>query len=394
MNVTRQVFVASPGPGVGVLASSYYTHSTGGDLISLHQLIRRSDTIDVAYVRYSSDNGRTWSAPEERPMRETRPNGTLRRHPRGGYVDPATGRYVTLWIEGVLPTDNPLEGMKAWTIHYSVAQNGVELVRERVTQAGYDPLPGVHPGKNCVMMGDLTCRPITLPDGTILVPCQISPLGPDGSYYNPGGGYTYTVCGVIRGRWAGKRLEWELSQLVDCEPGLSTRGMIEPTLAVLADERVLMVMRGSNDVKGSLPGYRWHSFSSDGGRTWTKPVPWTYADGAAFFSPSACSQLLAHSSGRLFWLGNIAPGNPRGNGPRYPFVIGEVDRRSGLLKQATVGVIDDRQPGEDEKLTLSNFYAREDRETGAVVLHLSRLFARPNPAYDWTADALQYTLRP
>lgn len=394
LNISRQVFVPSPGPGIGVLGASYYTRPTGGDLISLHQLISRSDTIDVAYVRHSSDNGRTWSAPEERAMRETRPNGTLRRHPRGGFVDPGSGRYVTLWVEGVLPTDNPLEGMKAWTLYYSVAQDGVELVNEQVRQAGFDPLPGVYPGKNCVMMGDLTCRPITLRDGMILVPCQISPLGPDGSYYNPGGGYTYTVCGVVRGRWTGVRLEWELSQLVDCEPGLSTRGMIEPTLAVLDDGRVLMVMRGSNDVKQELPGYRWHSFSSDDGRTWTKPVPWMFANKEKFFSPSSCSQLLAHSSGRLFWLGNIAPGNPRGNGPRYPFVIGEVCRQSGLLKRETVQVIDDRQPGEDEKLTLSNFYAREDRVSQEIVLHMTRLFARPQPGYNWTADALQYRVQP
>ena len=119
MNVTRQIFLPSPKPGTGVLAASYYTRATGGEMLSLHQLISRSDTIDVAYVRYSSDNGRTWSPPEERAMRETHPNGTLRRHPRGGYVDPATGRYVTLWVEGVLPTDQPLEGMKAWQIHYS-----------------------------------------------------------------------------------------------------------------------------------------------------------------------------------------------------------------------------------------------------------------------------------
>ena len=38
----------------------------------------------------------------------------------------------------------------------------------------------------------------------------------------------------------------------------------------------------------------------------------TYADGGDFYSPSACSQLVLHSSGRLFWIGNIAPQNPNG----------------------------------------------------------------------------------
>ena len=72
-----------------------------------------------------------------------------------------------------------------------------------------------------------------------------------------------------------------------------------------------MVLRGSNDRRPELPSWRWIAFSSDGGRRWTPPEPWTYDQGEAFFSPSACSQLLRHSSGRLFWLGNINGESPR-----------------------------------------------------------------------------------
>ena len=49
--------------------------------------------------------------------------------------------------------------------------------------------------------------------------------------------------------------------------------------------------------------------------------------------------------------------------------------------------IDDRQGHDDEMLTLSNFYARVDRETGELLLHYPRFFAR---GYDrqqrWTTD--------
>jgi hypothetical protein len=120
------------------------------------------------------------------------------------------------------------------------------------------------------------------------------------------------------------------------------------------------------------------------------PAPWTYTDGDAFYSPSACSQLLRHSTGALYWIGNIAPHNPNSNSPRYPLVIGEVDHVTGLLLRDSVSAIDDRQSGEDAALTLSNFYAREDRETGEIVLHLSRFFAQS--AADWTADALLYRI--
>jgi hypothetical protein len=180
------------------------------------------------------------------------------------------------------------------------------------------------------------------------------------------------------------------------DPALSTRGMDEPTVAPLADGRLLMVIRGSNDKKPELPGRRWVSYSSDQGRTWTKPAYWTYTSGDYFFSPAASSQLISHSSGRLFWLGNIRPDNPKGNRPRYPFIVGEVDTRTGLLDQASVRVVDDRGPGDGELLALSSPYSREDRETGEIVLNMTRFGARSVGSdlanYNWTADACLYRI--
>jgi hypothetical protein len=243
------------------------------------------------------------------------------------------------------------------------------------------------------MIGDTASVPLFLDDGTLLLPIIITPAGPDGNYHNPGGGLTYTDAAVLHGRWTadGRHLEWELSDLVKADPQLSTRGMDEPTLAVLADGRLLMVLRGSNDKKPNLPGRRWAAYSSDRGRTWTKPTPWTYAEGRSFYSPSSCSQLLTHSSGRIFWLGNITDQNPVGNRPRYPFVIGEVDRRTGLLRQETVRIVDDRKPDDSPDLTMSNFSAHEDRSNRNIVLHLSRLFQHSRGELrDWTSDAFVY----
>jgi hypothetical protein len=178
------------------------------------------------------------------------------------------------------------------------------------------------------------------------------------------------------GRWQEDgRLAWTASERIVGDPNRTTRGMIEPTIAELVDGSILMVMRGSNDARPELPGHKWMARSWDGGQSWTVPEPWTYEDGQAFHSPSACSQLILHSSGRLLWMGNICERNPAGNRPRYPIVLGEVDLGSGLLIRDSVAVIDDRQPGEDERLTLSNFYVREDRETGDLLLHLPRFGA-------------------
>ncbi len=396
-----EIFVPSPGPGIGVNASSYYC-SEDGDLVSIHSHISRSDTADEAYVRRSTDNGRSWSEPELWPTKFESSGGVGRRHPRGGYLDPRTGRYMNVWTEGILPNDDPMEGMRHWTLFYSVSRDGGRstTVREQIVQDDPEfdvthPLPNVTVGKNCVMIGDMTCRPMTLDDGTILLPVQSTPTGPDGDYYNPGGGYTYTDALVLHGRWKSDgRLAWRASERVTGDPSRTTRGLIEPTLGILTDRRILMVMRGSNQGRPTLPGYKWFSISKDGGSTWSKALPWTFADGQAFFSPSACSQLVRHSSGELLWVGNISSQNPNGNSPRYPLVIAKVDQNTGLLLRDTLVVLDDRRRDESHLLNLSNFYVREDHGNGDLLLHMTRFFAaQPKTGRrDWKADALLYRI--
>ena len=394
--VTREVFVKSPGKGTAVMAFAYYTRSKGTEMISIEQRWSRSDTIDVAYYRYSKDNGHTWTDAEKRITGEKRPGGMWRLHPRGGFVDSHTGRFLEIWNEGILPSDDPLEGMRQWNVYYTISKNGGktksavhQIIHEGREFNAQHSLPGVYTGKNAVMIGDNACRPMTYRDGSILLPVQVSPLGPDGLLANPGGGYTYLDVAALHGRWQGDRLVWRMSEVIKGDPSRSTRGMDEGTIETLGDGRLIMVMRGSNDKKYDLPSYRWVSYSTDGGWKWTQPAPWTYSDGEAFYSPSACSQLLRHSSGKLYWLGNISKTNPRGNRPRYPFYAGEVDLQSGLLKRETLVVVDDRQPEEDELLTLSNFFAREDRETRQILVHMTRLFAFKD---GWVGDAQLYRI--
>jgi hypothetical protein len=396
--IARRTFAEAPAPGVCLHAVSNYTSREAPVLESLVLESSRSDTQDAGRRALSTDNGRTWSAPETVPTGAEVDGGTWRAHPRGGWLDPGSGRYLRLRTEGVLPTDHPLEGLRHWHLVYAVSEDGgrTERLRESVVAGGEEfdethPLPGVVIGRNGFMLGDFGCRPLALPDGTILLPCQISPAGPDGTFHNPGGGYTFHDSAVLAATWrADGGLAWELRGLVKGDPEVSTRGFLEPTLGALSDGRLLMVMRASNDARPELPAHRWASLSADQGATWTAPAPWTWDDGAAPYSPSSMSQLLEHSSGRLLWIGNLTPQIPRGNWPRYPLVLVEVDRRSGRLRRATMTVLDDRREDEPEKLTLSNFFVREDRPTGNLVVHLSRPFSRWNDACnkpDRTADA-------
>ncbi len=400
--ISRDVFVPSPGPGQGVMGGSFYTQRDGLRLMSVHAITQRSDTVEVAYIRYSDDNGVTWGDTTEWPMHFEAEGGQGRRHFWGGYLDQTTDRFISMWNQGVLPTDDPLEGMRQWALHYAVSEDGgkSEILREQVVHEGdeYDGihhLPGVTKGKNCVMVGDRGQVPLTRSDGVILVPVQSTPVGPDGDYANPGRGYTYTDCMMLKGTWREDGgLNWTCSERVLGDPERTTRGVIEPTIAELTDGNILMVMRGSNDAVPEWPGHKWMAFSRDGGDTWTEASPWTYEDGFAFHSPSACSQLLPHSNGKLYWIGNLTQENPRGNRPRYPIVIGQVDQDKGLLIRDSVTPLDDRQPGESERMTLSNFHSREDRETGHILTFLPRFFVNSEEGeHRFTADLSQITCR-
>ena len=382
-----------------VLSSSYYTRAAGNALIRADQEIYRSDSVDCVQFSISDDNGATWTPTEK--IQTTRPEGTGTRQIayRSGVADPTTDRFIQIYNSAYWPNDDPQDGLKRWLPNYRVSEDGGKswIIDEPIIQSGaeYDaghPMAGVWEGRNCCMQGDLASVPLCLPSGEILVPVQISPVGADGYYHKPTHGRTFTDTAVLFGKWnASGKMDWDLSPRISGDAKKSTRGLIEPTLGALSDNRLLMVMRGSNDGRPDLPGRRWFSISPDSGRTWPAAQPWSYDDGDSFFSPSSCSQLLQHSSGKLFWLGNINQENPDGNQPRYPFVIGEVDQVTGLLQRKTISAVDDRQDNEHERLTLSNFTAHEDRESHDIRLHLTRAFAKSQgDKLNWTADASVY----
>ncbi|MBN1588965.1 MAG: exo-alpha-sialidase [Pirellulales bacterium] len=393
--ISREVFLKSPAPKTSVAASTFYVRGTGLDKLCVATTGTRSDTADTLRRRFSADNGRTWSDWEAISFITRTPQGVRRVGSGPGWIDPATGRMLSIASDSLLPTDMPKEGLKTRTLRYRVSVDGGRtnaVDRQIIQQGDYTakhPIEGVWVGRNSMSVGAISCRPIARSDGKLLVPFQSAPVGPDGRYYNPGGGYTYGDAAVLIGTWNDDlSIAWHVSERVVADPARSTRGCLEPTIAQMPDGRILMVLRGSNDRKPKLPGYKWFATSDDGGVHWTKPTPWTYTDGSGFFSPSSCSQLVHHSSGRYYWIGNIVPKNPRGNLPRYPLVIGQIDPRSLLLIRSTIAQIDTRGPDETGDLQLSNFLAYEDRPTGQITLHLTRMF----PKNGWRGDAYVYQI--
>lgn len=119
--VSQDVFVASPKPGVGVLAWAYYTHASEPRMMSLASEMSASDISDRVEIRLSDDNGRTWGEPTEWRTRYTETDRFIHVHPRGAYVDPPTGRTLQFWTAGRLREESPArEGQKQWAIYYAL----------------------------------------------------------------------------------------------------------------------------------------------------------------------------------------------------------------------------------------------------------------------------------
>jgi hypothetical protein len=166
---------------------------------------------------------------------------------------------------------------------------------------------------------------------------------------------------------------------------------MEPWVAELHDGRLLIIWRGSNTAR--TPGRKWFSVSADGGETLTSPTELKYDDGSRFYSPSAFHSMVRHSqTGKLYWLGNICPQPPRGNSPRYPLIIAEVDEAIPALKRDTVTRVDGLGENDSPRLQLSNFSFFEDRQTHNLEIYLTRI--GEDPADFWGANAYKYTLTP
>ena len=201
---------------------------------------------------------------------------------------------------------------------------------------------------------------------------------------------------ILIGRWQDDRsgrIQWSCGPRLSLPPDRSTRGLDECTLAEMPNGTLLLIMRASNggskDPEYRIPSYKWFSVSIDGGFTWSEPQPWGFSDGGTFFSPASMSQLLGHSNGRYYWLGNICNANAKGNSPRYPLVIGEVDTESLRLVRDSLFIIDTRQPDEPEGIQFSSFAAHEERVGGAILLYVPKIIPHDGT---WMGDSYLYRL--
>jgi hypothetical protein len=198
------------------------------------------------------------------------------------------------------------------------------------------------------------------------------------------------------GKWNKRKddYDWTCSKPVFVPRRISTRGMGEPVIAELKDGRLLLEMRGSNVGLDPVehPGRRWMSISTDGGRNWSPVTDLRYDTGEQFYAPSTLAKFTrSRKTGKLYWIGNISAGPAKGNLPRYPLYIVEVDEKIPALKKHTLTIIDDRSPEDTEAVQFSNFSLLENRQTLDLEIYLSRFGEQAGSAF--SANAYKYTLR-
>lgn len=366
----QTVCFPQPHADKAVYELAIYSTPRGPEMLRLRTEEIKDDITSNYEFSFSGDHGETWSGSVSLDSSRATPQGTFRAmFFSPPFCDPKNGRLLLVGEEGTLPNDSALDAYKhLYTVYRTSADQGrTWSPARRVIQDGAEfsaehPLASVYLGKNASQTANVIYG---RDDGALVVPMQLSVLRDD-KLYLPPGAYTYLDAAMLIGRWqADGSLRWDLGARINLPPEKSLRGAFEPTVMEFPGGRMLCVLR-AND------GHKWYAVSRDGGLTWGEVQRWTYTDGTPFYSSSGFSLLVRHSDGTRYWFGNISQSVPKGNGPRYPLVVGRVDPETLLLDKDSITVIDDRRAGDSEKLHLSNFNVVEDRRNGDFLVRMPR----------------------
>ncbi len=209
-----------------------------------------------------------------------------------------------------------------------------------------EPIKDVRYGRNFTL--SMASQTLRADDGALLVALQTQMTDEEDNLIEPAG-FHFFECGALRATWDGESLtyRWDFGEYVQVTPEESLRGVFEPTFARLRENTYIMVMRNSNMGREGVIGQKFYSVSTDNGWTWSRPQPLTYDDGSTMYASSSVPKLFAHSNGKLYYIGIINAENPKGNEPRYPLAIAELDRETCTIVKDTVTILDTRRPSHE-----------------------------------------------
>ena len=385
--VTRSLYMRTPTEDSALCLSAGYLD---GEL-TREEVFRSniaSDTFTDWGRRRSMDNGRTWTPTTPLDdMSIQLPAGGITKHMNAAsYCD-----VLNMPLRIIMRRSWP--GGRLYTFsrdfNHPVRDHTFVLEDEsREVMLNYEDGPGFDPDDpfaNAFLDSNVAFRGVSFTwdeDGTVFYPIVCR-----SAEHN----FSLVRGGVILMRRDPGSGTWMPSNSQYIDPALSSRGLLEPDAAILADGSVLIVMRGANT--GTTAGRKWMCISRDGGATITSVREFRYADGSRFFSPSSIHGFIrSKKTGRLYWIANICGEPPEGNLPRYPLCISEIDESVAGVRRESQTVIDDREEAESPHLKLSNFSVIENRETLDFELYMNRLHMKGNTSR--TADVYKYVIDP
>ncbi len=380
--LAKEVFVRYDGrrpPAAGFVA---YVSKTQPVLMHCHGWEDYSDGYDDYSVSLSQDNGKTWSAEEVRWKSEVTPEGRIRYAEPAAFFDPDTEKLIVLTDKVLYPRDT-LDVDREYTLVMDV----------------YDPNSGTwserrdikFPGQRSPAVS--FTFPLKTANGRLLFSAMRQTVDAAGkAIHYKNGPHPVDEAVTVIGEYHGGEIAWRLGQPLGLPPEVSSRGLDENALFQLADGRIAAVCRGDNSAFPEKHGYKWLSFSHDEGETWSAPEPLPATGGEPIESGSNGSALFRSTkNGRLYWMGNLAwpSGRAKGNWPRSPLFIAEVQEEPFALKRETLFAVDERGYNDGPTVQMSNFDFYQDRETGDVVIFLSR-YGEKNEVEWKVADYYRY----
>ena len=329
-----------------------------------------SDEYHEFEQRTSPDNGRTWTERETvSDVVQQLDGGGIVTYPPGIFIDRAHRRSYQMRMRRIWP-GLPVY-THAWGSHrhpcndhvFAAVDDGPETLLRYEEGPDFDPNNPFDPdfcSTNRTYLG----QSITFaPDGTAYLPLVAHPAAQESAHASGG---------LVVMRREPESSVWQASNIEYLGPERSSRGVLEPEVAVLGDGRLLTVVRGSNTE--TTPGRKWFNVSDDGGRRISPLQELRYDDGTRFYSPSSLHRFIrSERNGKLYWLANITPEPPDGNSPRYPLYLAEIDEDRLAVRRDSLLLVDDRGPNEPAAVQLSNFNLLEDRETLDIEIYLTRI---------------------
>ncbi len=354
-------------------------------LLHCHGREDYSDAYDNYALSFSRDNGRSWSEPVIHWQSTEVEAGRIRYGEPAVFFDTDSELVWTFTNQQLYPDDQlAVDREGALALQYYDPGTGCWGPREALEL----------PGERIPMVS--FCQPIKTSQGRLIVPGQMNLLDEAGQPVHYQG--CWSPAGVIvnligepdgQGQW-----QWHSSRPVIPDLELTSRGHYEPALAELPGGQLVMILRGDNSMYPDRPGYKWVSYSDDQGDSWSAPEPVPFTGDNLIESGSNGSWLLRSAcTGKLYWIGNLClPGQrPRGNMPRSSLSIMEVQESPFALKTESWFVVDEKGFNDSPELCLSNFRCYEDRESGEIVIYLSRL-AEKGMARWQEADYYRYRI--